>query len=199
MSTITTKSLHGQEMWVTAEDIRQYAYCPRKIYYRYVLRQKVQTTPKIERGKEIHRETCKNKKPERMGSIERYYNVYLRDENLRISGSADIIEWDGETGVLIDLKTGRTKETGIWYPDKIQLIALAMLAEEQLHIRIDKIGIWDYRKDSVTFEEIDDKYRLKVLEIIGKIRKIVAMEVFPKVKKGKRCFACECYKLCWGL
>ena len=55
------------------------------------------------------------------------------------------------------------------------------------------------KPDKVIFEDIDDKYRLKVLEIMDKIRKIVTMELFPKVKKGKKCFPCECYKLCWGL
>ena len=186
------------EIWITAEDIRQYAYCPRKIYFRYVLRQRFLTTPKIDRGKELHTEHCKNKRPEKIGPVERYYNVYMRDNTLKISGSADILEWNESEGVIVDLKTGHTKENGIWYPDKMQLTALSILAEAQFNLTIKRVGVWDFKKDTITYEEIDNKDRLKVIEIADKARIIISEEIFPKAKHGKKCSACEYNRLCWG-
>ena len=39
-----------------SEDFRQYGYCPRKIYFRWVMRKKFNETAKMEKGRKKHKE-----------------------------------------------------------------------------------------------------------------------------------------------
>ncbi|MHA1209513.1 MAG: CRISPR-associated protein Cas4 [Candidatus Freyarchaeota archaeon] len=93
----------------TAEDIRQYAYCKRKPYFRYVLRKGFKPSVKMVRGDRVHQETCRAKRVERGGGTSRYYNVYLRSETLGLAAIIDYFEYDGKEITLVDVKTGSSK------------------------------------------------------------------------------------------
>ncbi|MFX1521406.1 MAG: hypothetical protein ACFFCD_15970 [Promethearchaeota archaeon] len=52
----------AQKLWFSPEDVRQYVYCPRIIYFRYVDQTPVQMTIKMEKGVEDHEKHLRGKK-----------------------------------------------------------------------------------------------------------------------------------------
>jgi len=116
----------------TAEDIRQYAYCKRKPYFRYVLRKGFKPSVKMVRGDRVHQETCRAKRVERGGGTSRYYNVYLRSETLGLAAIIDYFEYDGKEITLVDVKTGSSDKIPKGY--YLQMAALALLVEVCLDV-----------------------------------------------------------------
>lgn len=190
----------GLPFFFSAEDIRQYAYCPRKIYFRYVIRNDWLLSPKMVRGVELHERLCRGKEKDVEEDIVRYYNLRLEDRDLGLFALLDIVEWDGQSGKVIELKTSKHKKGDANFPDKLQVVAEAILVELSLNIPVERGAIWYYNDNEIVEFEITDNDRLKVLGILKDMRKIVENEVFPKMEKPtKKCRDCECRKLCWWL
>ena len=180
---------------VTAGEIRQYAYCPRKIYYYRVMGLKRVASTKMQYGRGVHKELSRRRNA---GTTEnRYHDVFVYDDDLGIIGYIDEIRWFGDEPKLVEYKTGDAPEVGTRYPDLLQLAALCMMAEEVYGIQIER-AIVHYLKTNEKREiHIGIRERLKVLEIVEKIRKMLETEEFPEVQKGPQCRDCEFLRRCW--
>lgn len=193
-----SSGLIENQIFFSAEDVRQFAYCPRKIYYRYVLRNDWLISPKMKKGTELHEVLCRRRKNEKVGRVERYYNLRLQDDDLGLFALIDIVEWDGEEGRVIELKTGSHKGKQPNYPDKLQVVAEAILVEFAMGIPVTVGSVWYYKQDEMLDFEISYEDKLKVVDILKKMRKIVALELFPEIERPtKKCRDCECRRLCW--
>ena len=182
----------------TAEDIRQYAYCKRKPYFRYVLKARFTPSVKMERGEKIHEKTCKAKRVEkREEGISCYYNVYLCSESLGLVGRIDYFEYDGEKITLVDVKTGSNASKRIYGGYYLQMAAYALLVEVCLDIPIRSVVI-RYEDDKKERRlEIGIKAKIAVLQILKKLREMVESEVIPPPTVNvKKCTDCEAWKLC---
>lgn len=193
-----SSGLSTVQLYFSAEDVRQFAYCPRKIYYRYVLRNDWLLSPKMKKGTELHEILCRRKNNEKIGNVERYYNLRLQDDDLRLFALIDIVEWDGEEGRVIELKTGSHKGKSPNFPDKLQVVAEALLVEFVLGIPVTVGSVWYYKKNEVIDFEISYDDKFKVINMLKKMKKIVESELFPDVEgPTKKCRDCECRRLCW--
>jgi len=182
----------------SAEDVRQYAYCPRKIYYRYVARRVWKETPKMSLGKRIHEEFCRSKDRDFFEGNVRYYNLRLEDKDLGLYALIDVVEWDGEKLKVIELKTGYNRKK-IHYPDRMQVVAEAILVESYFNTEVKEGGIWFSEDNSIKTFPIDDRDRISILRILDEMNVIVREEFFPDVGYGKKCRDCECKRLCWWI
>jgi len=188
----------GQPFYFSAEDIRQFVYCPRIIYFRYVLRGHWVLTPKMLRGQSLHERLCRGKDKETEGFITRYYNVRLEDSDLGLFALIDIIEFDGNNIKIIELKTGKHKPGYIADTHKLQVVAEAILAELSFGITVTRGAVW-YEKDNETIEfEITDRDRMKVLYVLREMKRIVKNEIFPIIERpSRKCIDCEYKRFCW--
>ena len=179
----------------TAEDIRQYAYCKRKPYFRYVLRKGFKPSVKMVRGDRIHQETCRAKRVERNGEISRYYNVYLRSETLGLAAVIDYFEYDGKEIILVDVKTGSSKEIHLGY--YLQMAAYALLVEVCLDVPIRRVLI-RYEDEKVERElEFGVAAKLAVLRALREMREMVETEVIPPpARNPRKCTDCEAWRIC---
>ncbi|MEM4447719.1 MAG: CRISPR-associated protein Cas4 [Candidatus Jordarchaeales archaeon] len=174
----------------TVDDVRQYAYCRRKIYFRYVLRVRVKPTVKMERGREEHSKW----KPRGEG----YFSVYLSSEGLGLAGLVDYFIYGGGVVVPVEVKFGgRGRVHASHY---LQLVAEALLLEECFGVRVEK-GVIEYPDTGVRVEvRVTDGARLRVLRMLEEMREIVEGEVIPPpARRRARCEACEVYKVCMGV
>lgn len=93
-------------------DLKQYAYCPRILYYHTVLPQVRPVTYKMEAGIAAHR-TAESREKRRslrtygLQTGQRFFNVSLYDAALRLSGEVDlVIETESEL-IPVDFKHAR--------------------------------------------------------------------------------------------
>ncbi|TDA68817.1 MAG: type I-A CRISPR-associated protein Cas4/Csa1 [Clostridia bacterium] len=81
-------------MLLKVSDIKQYLYCPRIIYFTYVLPVEKKTTTKMATGKEEHVTVARKEARRRLRlygleEAARYFNVWLRSERLQLEGVLD--------------------------------------------------------------------------------------------------------------
>ncbi|MHA1328010.1 MAG: CRISPR-associated protein Cas4 [Promethearchaeota archaeon] len=184
--------------FIGSEDIRQYIYCKRKIYFRYVVRAPMEKTPKMEFGSEKHEilQSIKHKiKDEEV--ISKYYNIYLTDPKLCLVGLIDYFEYDGKEAWPVEIKTGNPPPKGLEERDKAQVVAQALLIERNFNFLVKKVKIV-YTKVNKIMEfpiTIDDK--VKVMNIIREIQDlIIKEEIPPPIKEEAKCLDCECRQYC---
>ncbi|MEM1659441.1 MAG: CRISPR-associated protein Cas4 [Candidatus Jordarchaeales archaeon] len=178
-------------MFFTAEDVRQYAYCRRKIYFRYVLRVRVKPTVKMERGREEHLKLESKRK--RSGGA--YFSMYLFSERLGLAGVVDYLKYEGGEIVPVEVKFGRWER--LFSGHYLQLVAHALLLEDYFGVDVVR-GVIEYPDGGIIREvRITGKAKLKVMEILSRIRRIVfEEEVPPPLLNVSKCKGCEAYRVC---
>ncbi|MGQ9720264.1 MAG: CRISPR-associated protein Cas4 [Candidatus Jordarchaeum sp.] len=183
----------------TAEDLRQYGYCKRKLYFRYVLKARFSPTVKMVRGEQVHEKTCRAKRVEieEERGVSRYYNMYLCSEALGLAAMIDYFEYDGEKITLVDVKSGAGSSKAIYTGYYLQMAAYALLLEVCLEIPVKSVVIRyeDDKKERIL--EIDFKAKVTVIQILKKLREMVENEVMPPpTANPKKCTDCEAWKIC---
>jgi len=173
----------------TCEDIRQYYYCPRKIYFRYVLRVPTRETYKMAYGRKVHRHA------DISGNVMK--DVYLCSEELGLAGIIDFVEFvDANSVNIIEIKCGRFKRQ-MYEDHKIQLVAQAMLVEKVLGLRVNKIKTLNVETGESREIQIVEYHRNAVREALEEMRRIVLEERIPEPTKHRaRCIDCECRVYC---
>ncbi|MHA1284183.1 MAG: CRISPR-associated protein Cas4 [Promethearchaeota archaeon] len=185
-----------EEPYIGTEDIRQFAYCKRKLYYRYVIRAPMPPTYKMEFGQEIHDKfqqlSGKSKK-----KIQKYHNVYLTDTDLGLVGIIDYFEFDGHEAYPVEIKTGYKPKNKMDNPDKMQVTAQAILIEKNFGFLVKKVKVLYWKYDEIIEYDIDVNDKLKVIKMIDEIKELLETERVPEpVKDPKMCNDCECAKYC---
>ncbi|MHA1750409.1 MAG: CRISPR-associated protein Cas4 [Promethearchaeota archaeon] len=183
---------------LTAEDLRQFMYCPRIIYFRYVLRIHPPETTQMQRGTYIHEKVARKFDIKRYQNTETYFNIWITSESLGFKALLDCFEFNGKEIYPVEFKTGT--EQIFNKPPKhheIQISAQAILLEEAFNMNVTK-GIIKYidAKKNLTINITIDK-KLNVLNALKKIRYIIKNEDIPKKTINKnKCYSCEFWQYC---
>jgi len=190
--------LEGAEgIYLTAEDMRQFVYCPRIIYFRYVMLIQPESTYKMQRGEAVHQKGVRSKGKEIEGSLEKYYNLFLKDVELNIASLLDYLEFNGAEAIPVDIKTGHCYQDPISDHHLAQLIFQAILVEKNFKVPVMKVKVIYTKEKSeriYTFSVMD---KLKVLKNIGRIREMVRTEAIPApVSDAGKCVDCEFWRYC---
>ncbi len=180
-------------------DIKQYFYCPRVVYFYYVLPVSVKTTFKMDYGGEAHirwEDLEKRRTFKRYGLAagERFFGSFLKSERLGLVGKLDLhIKAAGEY-IPVEFKyTSGTVGLG----HKYQLAAYAMLLEDTYNVSVKSGFI--YLIVSKKIEEVFflQDIRIQVKKIMSKIRKMVTDEEMPEANRIRsRCRDCEYLNFC---
>jgi len=183
---------------IGTEDVRQFLYCPRIIYFRYVICAPMKKTYKMEYGELKHEKIQKLKNKSDDDCIQKYYNIYLNDADLGLVGLIDYFEFDGKTAFPVEIKSGNIPLDGLNIPHKYQIIAQAILIEKNFDFMVNKMRI-NYIKHQKSVDYrllIEDK--LKCMKIIRKIRELLIYEKIPEPTKDQgKCVDCECKNYCY--
>lgn len=179
-------------VFFTAEDVRQYAYCKRKVYFRYVLRSRFKPTVKMERGREEHLKLRRK----RRGRA--YFSMYLFSERLGLAGVVDYFDYGGGVIVPVEVKFGGRGR--IYAGHYLQLVAEALLLEDCFGVSIEK-GVIEYPDEGLRRDvKITVGAKVKVLKILNDIKEILEYEKLPPPSRNRaKCEACEVYVVCRGI
>jgi len=182
---------------IGTEEIRQYTYCKRIIYFRHVIKAPMKKSYKMEFGMEKHDnlDDLSKKSPE--DYIHKYFNVYLTDPRIGLVGLIDYFEFNGKEAYPVEFKSGNIPPEGLENPHKYQVTAQAMLIESSFDFLVKKVRIYYSKFQKIVDYPIDSEDKLKVLKIIRKIEKIITLEKIPQPTQDKgKCIDCECRIYC---
>ncbi|MEM3366515.1 MAG: CRISPR-associated protein Cas4 [Candidatus Methanomethyliaceae archaeon] len=186
---------------LNANDLYQYHYCPRKIYYIKTLGMHV-TKKKMLHGKK-EQEKEKKRLTERkdvFGVVrqdvrEILYNLYLEDITIGLCGVVDVLLVlnDGER-IPVEIKYTDLAEAT--YCRRKQLAAYALLIDRCLGTHTKRGIMYFPEQNKEIIVNITNEEKSSVLIDIEKIRKLIVEERLPRQSCSKKCEYCEYLKIC---
>jgi CRISPR-associated exonuclease Cas4 len=182
-----------------ATDLKQWAYCPRIVYYRALMPGAGKQTFKMEEGKraqELIEGLEVRRRLSRYGfeEAQRRFGVWLEDEELGLAGKIDLLLEAGDEGAVVDFKL-TSGDPGANH--RAQLAGYAVLAERVLGLRVRRCLLVRI-PDSRVFEfEVSEADREGVVRAITGMREMVSREELPEPTKVRgRCAECEYQNFC---
>lgn len=203
------------ELTLTVGDIKQFFYCPRLVYFRYLMPEFHPTTYKMQEGKLRQQEEQRLEQRRTLarfgikgplaGGIEavgfqRLFSLRLVSAKLGLSGALDMAILTPQEVIPIDFKDGAfSVGEAVALHHKYQLLAYGLLLEEAYGRRCARgfvHSLEDGRTRSVTFTE---GVRIFLMGKIRKIREMILTEAFPpETPYWGRCRECEFRPVCRG-
>ena len=185
---------------LTVSDVKQYPYCPRIVYYTYILPLRARpTTYKMVEGKLEHERIAELEERRSLrayGLTEgvRHFDVALTSARLGLTGRVDmIIAAQGEV-IPVDFKNS---EGRVGLNHKYQLTAYALLVEEAWRRPVRRGFIYLIPQKRAEEIRITANMRGWVGKALREIRDMLAREVKPEPTRMRwRCTDCEFRNLC---
>lgn len=183
---------------INAEEVRQYLYCKRIIYWRRVAGFTTTKSGLMEAGEEFH-EMRKTYNYIRKGDIANYRDQYYFHPKYRIGGKVDLLrELEDE---IIPVETKR------FYNDRIrpshghiaQAVVGGMAASYELEKDFTTIEI-KYWRGIKSMIDVTAKMKADILEVIQNMREMISDQNIPEpTKHKKKCERCEFNKICFSV
>lgn len=125
------------------------------------------------------------------------YSYMLKDTQLELIGMCDKIEIIDGKYYPVTIKNSNPPLKGVWDQDAIELVAHAILIEEEFDTEVF-VGFVDYEKIGERRPVVMDvNLRKGLFEVIREVKEITENKKLPKVKKSiKKCEKCEYKDIC---
>lgn len=180
-------------------DLKQYNYCPRVVYYQYVMPVERKTTFKMEHGKSAEErldELERRRGVRRYGLPDgrRHFHVWLTSEILGLSGKLDLLIESSTGWYPVDFKetTGPARSNHF-----LQLCGYAVLVEEAYQCSVPQGFIYLIPGNRIEPVELTDKLRAETLGALDHIREMILLQRVPEATEVRaRCTDCEYRNYC---
>jgi len=194
----------GEERTVfTVTDLKQYAYCPRIVFYTYCLPLLRPTTYKMEAGAAAHAEAGERERRRTLAVYglvegERRFDVWVASERLGLQGRVDLVIGVGAEGarewIPVDYKQS-ARPAGPHH--KRQLAAYGMMLEETLGGRARRGFIYSLVTRRAEEIALTGRLREEVSETVAAMRAMVEREAMPDPPRSRQpCVNCEFRRFC---
>lgn len=188
---------------INISDIKQYLYCPRKIFFSYVCPVPRKTTYKMKNGHEGHLglDILEKRRTLRRYNLEngrRVFHAWLQSDRLGLQGKLDmhiVVEGLRFTEYFpVEFKfTGY--RTALEH--KYQVVGYALLLEDKYSTTVRYGLLYLVPRQEIIPVEITPDARSFVLQIRDKIRSIIRDEKMPERQRNThKCQDCECRRYC---
>jgi len=190
---------------LTVSDLKQFAYCPRIVYYSYCLPLIRPVTFKMERGAAAHaqageKEHRRTLKAYGLSQGERQFDVWLSSAELGLRGRVDmVIETDDNASVTpelipVEYKNSRREAGAHW---KQQVAAYGMMVEEMRGLAVRRGFVYYLPLRRAEETPITARLRAAVRETVGEMRRMIEREAMPEAPKSQgQCVDCEFRRFC---
>lgn len=184
---------------IPVTDLKQWAYCPRIVYYHWVMPVVVKPTYKMREavaaqdlieGLEMRRSLAKYG----FDRSVRRVNVWLSETGMGLSGKVDMLLESGKQAAVIDFKltSGEVGEN-----HRMQLAGYSMLAEAASGLRADVAFVLRIPDSQVFPVEITADLRAQVREAVKRIHEMAEGQECPEpTLVVARCRECEFANYC---
>jgi CRISPR-associated exonuclease Cas4 len=180
-------------------DLKQYEYCPRIVFYNTVMPLDRKVTFKMQRGTEAEfqldaLEKRRSLRRYKLGDGERRFHVWLHSERLGLSGKMDLLIVSSQGYFPVDFKytRGRPHRNHI-----SQLAGYAVLAEEQYQTTIETAFIYLVPVGELVAIKITKELKEEVSDRLSSMREMILDEILPPPTQVRaRCAECEFRNYC---
>lgn len=184
---------------VLVTDLKQWAYCPRIVYYRCTMPGAGQATYKMEEGRaaQAMTESLELRRTLRQYGLDgarRRFGVWLTASRLGLTGKLDLLLELGSAAAVVDFKltSGDPAEN-----HRLQLAGYALLVEEGLGLSTEQGFLYRIPDGRVFRIEIAEGLRARALGAISAIRAIAVNRWCPDPTIVRnRCLECEYANYC---
>ncbi|HEV2964334.1 MAG TPA: CRISPR-associated protein Cas4 [Candidatus Angelobacter sp.] len=180
-------------------DLKQYEYCPRIVFYNTVMPLDRKVTFKMQRGTEAEfqldaLEKRRSLRRYKLTEGERRFHVWLHSERFGLSGKMDLLIVSQQGYFPVDFKYTRGRP----YRNHIsQLAGYAVLVEEQYQTEVETGFIYLAPVGELVAIKITKELKKEVSERLASIREMVRDELLPPPTLVRaRCAECEFRNYC---
>lgn len=184
---------------LSVNDLKQFLYCPRIVYYHWIMPVHPPTTFLMQRG---HRqeERFERLEPRRVlyrygfDEATRHFGLEITAESLGLIGKVDLILEGPNRVAVVEFKATASRLAENW---KLQLCAYGILAEEHFH-RPCLVGFVVLNdRDECIEVDLDDALRAQAGTVLKQVRAVVTKQEFPDPTPIRaRCVQCEYCNFC---
>jgi CRISPR-associated exonuclease Cas4 len=180
-------------------DLKEYEYCPRIVFYNTVMPVERKTTVKMERGKsEEFREDSLEKrrtlKRYQLDRGERRFNVRLESSRLGLRGKLDLLIVTPQGYFPVDFKYSRGRPH---MNHMFQLAGYALLIEEAFDTLVETGFIYLLPIHEVVAIELTERLKKEAVTRLAVIREMIADGLLPPATRYRnRCQDCEFRNYC---
>lgn len=195
----TSPESRNENLLIRVTDIKQWFYCPRVVYFTYVMPVPKKPTAKMEFGIEEHQVLSaleRRRKLSKYGlaSGKRLFYVPLKSINLGLIGTLDLLIISESKYLPVDFKS---TTGGIANNHRYQLAGYAILLEETYGCTVDNGCIYRIPTDDVFFVRLNKEIKDKLIMAIKDIREMLMRETMPEPPKQRgKCVDCEFLRFC---
>jgi len=187
------------EDFITAVEVKHYAYCPKIVWFTHVLHLSEPVTEAMKLGAELHEEAFVLPLLKMLRAKEVLKNVELKSRRLKVRGKVDysVITEHGEC-VPIEVKWSEpTKGGRVKRDHKLQLATYALMIEEENGRPVKQAAVY-YAKTGVTvLLSLTEDIKEEAKKAIRKIHKIIETGEEPEVRVPRsRCLNCGFRRYC---
>jgi CRISPR-associated exonuclease Cas4 len=184
---------------VRVNDLKQYEYCPRIVFYNTVMPVERKSTVKMERGKEEEfrldaLEKRRSLRRYQLLSGERRFHVWLESPKLGLSGKLDLLIISSNGFFPVDFKytRGRPHRNHL-----IQLAGYALLVEENFQTSVDTGFIYLTPIKQIIAISLSAQLKDQAISHLRQIRDMIREGILPDPTPVRsRCADCEFRNYC---
>ena len=188
-------------MSITPSHILAYLFCPRFIYFEYVLciPEYQEKYYKVVKGRDLHEQKTDINKDylrKRIGVKDKLITPYLTNDYLR--GEVDeVLFLNDDSAAPLDYKFAVYNDT-IYETYKTQLVCYAILIESNFGVTVNKgYLVYVRSKNKLVEIPITNEDKAAVKQIVAAIVAIIEQNHFPKATRNKlRCVDCTYRNIC---
>lgn len=179
---------------LTVSDIKQYVYCPRIVFYRYVMPVPAVKTYAMHAGDEAHTritalERRRTARKYDLAQGKKTAMQYFSSERLSLSGVLDLLIESGRELYPVEYKHSVGTPS---LHHRYQITAYAMLVEDAYRRTVRQGYVYMLRPDEVFPIEITEAKKLKVKNIVKNIVRVIRSQAMPDpTPHRERCHGCE--------
>lgn len=188
-----------RETFITAVEVKHYAYCPKIIWFTHVLHLDEPITEAMEFGAELHDEAFITPLVKLLKAKKVLKSVELESEELRLKGKVDfvLITCFGEY-VPVEVKWSEPESKGKPKRDhKLQLAAYALMIEERTGRPVKKAAIYYARAKELVVFNLTSHDKEEARRAVRRIHEIIETGREPRARVPKsRCYNCGFRRYC---
>jgi CRISPR-associated exonuclease Cas4 len=184
---------------IPVTDLKQWAYCPRVVYYHRVMPAPPRPTYKMKEGLAAqdlieNLETRRTLREYDLDSARRRFGLWLENKDLELAGKIDLLLEAKDEIAVVDFKL-TSGEPG--QNHRLQLAGYSLLAEAALGVPARRAFLYRIPDNRIFPEQVTEQLRRAVMTAVADIRRTGDTQFCPEPTEIRgRCVECEFANYC---
>lgn len=194
-----TSETGAETLMLRVTDLKQHEYCPRVVYYQYVMPVEFRATFKMERGRAVEGveealEKRRTYRRYRLAAARRSFRRRLISQTLGLSGTVDLLLETDDRAWPVDFKD---TTQGVRRNHVLQIAAYSLLIEDCLAKICDAGFIYLVPERRVVHIAVGRESKQEVVMLLASLREMIGGQMCPPPTVHRnRCADCEYRNYC---